>query len=249
MSELMGAITGLPPIPPNFGHGYDFGRANWRMLGNGPDDTVFPGFQGCGDCEVAGSGHETMEAARNAGRPIPQFSGKTIVAQYSTLSGYNVRTGANDSGLNTQDVLAWRQLTGIHDDASHVYKIGKTVALTPGDLHQLWAAAYLFECVGIGFTFQSAQMDQFNAGVAWDYVPGSAIEGGHYVPVMGNNGLVSWGERVGFTQAFYTHLCDEAYCHIDPERYSLVTGQTLEHYTDADLERYIVLVAQLKASA
>src|SRR6202034_1732511 len=29
---------------------YLFGFTDWLMLGNGPDDSVAPGFQGCGDC-------------------------------------------------------------------------------------------------------------------------------------------------------------------------------------------------------
>lgn len=250
MSELLRSVTpSLPPIPTHFGHGYDFGRDGWLMLGNGPDDTVSPGFQGCGDCAWAGPAHEEMEAARNAHRPVPQFSGATVVSQYSAYSGYNPQTGANDNGSDVQQVLAWRQDKGLLDNASTAYKIGQHVALTPGDLHELWAAAYLFECVGIGATMTTAQMDQFDAGQPWDYVAGSPAEGGHYIPVMGDNGLISWGERVGFTRTFYAKQSDEAYAYVDPERYSGVTGETLEHFSDADLEKFLTLVAQAKASA
>jgi hypothetical protein len=251
MSDLMGAIPAgaLPPIPQHFGHGYDFGRDGWLMLGNGPDPSVAPNFQGCGDCAWAGPAHETMEAARNARRPVPAFSGKTIVSQYSAYSGYDPTTGANDNGSDVQAVLAWRQSKGLLDDAGNAYRIGKTVTLTPGDMAQLWAATYLFECVGIGVQLQAAQMDQFDAGQPWDYVAGSAVDGGHYIPVMGDNGLISWGERVGFTPAFIAHCCDEAYAYVDPERYSTVTGRTAEGIADIDIERYIVAVAQVKTAA
>ena len=48
----------LPTPPPRFGHGHAF--TDWLMLGNGPDDTVREGFQGAGDCVLAGADHETM---------------------------------------------------------------------------------------------------------------------------------------------------------------------------------------------
>jgi hypothetical protein len=219
------------------------------MLGNGPDDTVSPGFQGCGDCAWAGPAHEEMEAAKNAGRPVPQFSGQTVVAQYSAYSGYDPATGQNDNGSDVQEVLSWRQTKGLYDDHQQVYKIGQHVALTPGDVRQLWHAAYLFETVGIGVQLQQAQEDQFSAGQPWDYVASSPVIGGHYIPVMGPTGLVSWARRVGYTQAFYEHCCDEAYAYIDNERYKAVTGLTAEKFSDQDLERYIVLVAQAKSQS
>lgn len=250
MRDLLAAIPSgaLPPIPAHFGHGYDFGADGWLMLGNGPDPTVSQGFQGCGDCAWAGPAHEEMEAARNAGRPVPPFNGKTVVAQYSAYSGYDPKTGAKDNGSDPQQVLAWRQTKGLYDDNGTVYKIGQTVTLDPGDLEQLWAATYLFECTGIGVQLQDAQMTQFDKGEPWDYVAGSKVDGGHYIPVMGSAGLVSWGERVGFTHSFYEHCCDEAYAYVDPERYRQATGETAEGYTNQDLEKYISLVAKAKSS-
>lgn len=236
----------LPSIPANFGHGYDLGATGWGMLGNGPDDTVFQGFQGCGNCAWAGPGHEEEESAKDAGRPVPKFSGKTIVAQYSAYSGYDPQTGSSDNGSNVQDVLQWRQSKGLYDDDGNVYKILQYVALTPGDVHELWAATYLFECVGVGVQLQQAQQDAFPR--TWDYAKGSPVVGGHYVPFMGNNGLISWGDRVQFTQAFYKNQCDEAYAWIDPLRYNAVTGKSAESYTNADLELYINNIAQAKSS-
>ena len=251
MSELLNTLPAgsLPPIPANFGTGCDFGRDGWLMLGNGPDPTVTLGFTGCGDCDWAASAHVIMQAAKNAGRPVPAFSGKTVVDQYAAYSGYDPATGANDNGTDMQASIQWCQTTGFHDDQGTVYTFGKSIALKPGDLAELWAATYLFEAVKIGVRFQTAQMDQFDAGHQWDYVPGSADEGGHAIPTMGNNGLISWGERVGFTQAFITNLMDEGYGFLLPERYAAVTGKTLEHFADADLERYIVLLAQQKQAA
>lgn len=238
----------LPKTPAMFGHGHDFPQGKWLMLGNGPDDTVFPGFGGCGDCAWAGPAHEEMEAAKNAGRPVPRFSGETVVAQYSEYSGYDARTGANDNGANVQDVIAWRQERGLRDDQGNLYKIGREVWLEPGNLQHLWEATWLFENVGIGIEVAAAQMRQFDAGPqpTWDYVAGSPIEGGHYVPVMGKLGLISWAEDVYYTPRFIEKQMDEGVVYLDNERYNRVTGETLEHFKDADLEKFVVLVAQQK---
>lgn len=246
-SEIRKTVAGhLPPIPAQFGHGGDFPGKGWLMLGNGPDNTVFPGFQGCGDCAWADPAHAEMEAARNAGRPVPAFSGKTIVEQYSEYSGYNPRTGENDNGSQISDVIQWRQTKGLRDDHGNVYKIGQAVELDPGNIQELWEAAYLFECVTIGVVLCTAQMDQFDAHGPWDYVHGSPQEGGHDVPVVGSSGLVTWAERHGYTRAFYEHQNDEAVAYVDPLRYSAVTGETAEHFADADLEKYLTMIVQSK---
>lgn len=247
------ATGSLPPVPPpHGGYGMDFGSTGWLMLGNGPDDTVFPGFKGCGDCAWAGPAHETMESCKNAGRPVPQFSGKTVVDQYAEYSGFDPTSGTNDTGSNVRDVLTWRQTKGLFDDAGTAHKIGTYVALEPGDLNQLWEALWLFEAVGIGIQFPNSAMDQLQAGQPWSVVPGTTIEGGHYIPLVGQPtaGIwtcVTWGQRQVMTAQFLSAYCDEAWAWIDPERYTQVTGETQQGFRDADLEKYLTLVGQQKS--
>lgn len=239
----------LPQVPVTWGKGMDFGSNNWLMLGNGPDDTVFPGFQGCGDCAWAGPAHEEMQAAHEAGRAIPQFSGKTVVSQYSAYSGYDPQSGANDNGSNVRDVLNWRQTKGLMDDQGNAYKIGAYVSIQPGDWRMLREACWLFESVGIGIQFPNSAMDQFNNGQVWSVVPGASIEGGHYVPVVGHPypgywTCITWGQRQVMTWEFVAKYCDEVWAYIDPERYNKVTGLTYNGFKDADLEKYLALVTQ-----
>ena len=237
----------LPSVPSNWqGFGADFAAGAWLMLGNGPDDTVVPGFQGCGDCAWAGPGHEEMEAAKNAERPVPAFSGKTIVDQYSAYSGYDPRTGENDNGSAVADVIQWRQTKGLRDDAGNTYKIGQAITLTPGNIEEIVQAAYLFDVVGIGVTITQAQMDQFSAGQPWDYVAGSPVEGGHYIPAVGKV-VISWATPVPYTRAFIENQCDEAHTYLDPLRYNAVTGETADGFVDQDLEKYLTLLAQAKS--
>ena len=243
----------LPTAPaPSGGYGGDF--SDWLMLGNGPcDDGSIPqsdaAFQGAGDCAWAGPAHEEMEAAKNSGRAVPPFTCMNVLEQYSAYSGYNLQTGASDTGSNVRDVLKWRQKKGLLDTAGTPHKIGTFVALEPGNTDQLWEALWLFENVGIGINFPNSAMDQFNQGQMWSVVPGATIEGGHYIPLVGhpqNNvwTCVTWGKAQTMTAQFLTTYCDEAWAYVDPERYSALTGETLQDFTAADLQKYISLVAK-----
>lgn len=250
----------LPPIPaPHGGYGTDF--AYWGMGGNGPvdtDDRSLPANwtsaqDGAGDCTIAGPAHETMEADHNAGRPVAKFSAKACLEDYITLTkqangtAYNPVTGSGDTGLEVRSVLSYRQKTGLQDDTGARHKIGVFVAVEPTNFQDLWEALWLFEAVGIGIEFPESAMDQFNQGKPWSVVAGAQIDGGHYIPIVGHPAasvwtVVTWGKRQLVTPAFITKYCEEAWAYISAERYSAVTGKTLEGWKDADLEQYITLV-------
>lgn len=243
----------LPKAPaPGGGYGRDF--TDWLMLGNGPCDdgsveSAWAAYQGAGDCAWAGPAHEEMEACKNAGRPIPAFTCLNILQQYAAYSGYNLQTGANDAGSSVRDVLNWRQKKGLVDSAGAPHKIGTYVALEPGNTDQLWEALWLFESVGIGIHFPNSAMDQFNTGQMWSVVAGATLEGGHYIPLVGHPiesvwTCVTWGKRQTMTAQFLSTYCDEAWAYVDPERYSAVTGKTLQSFTDADLEQYVTQLSQ-----
>lgn len=55
---------------------------------------------------------------------------------------------------------------------------------------------------------------------------------------------VTWAKRQTMTPQFLTTYCDEAWAYIDPERYNVVTGETLQSFTDADLQKYITVLSQ-----
>lgn len=254
-ADIRPAGLTLPTAPkPGGGYGMDFFSNSWLMLGNGPcDDASIPesdaAFQGAGDCAWAGPAHEEMELAKNAGRPVPHFTCLNVLEQYSAYCGYDLKTGANDNGSNVRDVLTWRQSKGLLDTAGTAYKIGPFVSLEPGNTQQLWEALWLFDNVGIGFEFPDSAMDQFNSGQTWSVVAGSQIDGGHYVPLVGHPvdsiwTCVTWGRRQTMTTAFLTKYTDEAWCYIDPERYSATTGKSPQGFTNADLTAYLTQVAQ-----
>jgi hypothetical protein len=252
-ADVRPSSLSLPTAPPpSGGYGQDF--SDWLMLGNGPCDdgsvnSAWAAYQGAGDCAWAGPAHEEMEASKNSDRPVPGFTCLNVLEQYSAYSGYNLHSGANDNGSNVRDVLKWRQKKGIVDKAGTAFKIGTFVALEPGNTDQLWEALWLFEAVGIGINFPNSAMDQFNAGKTWSVVPGATIDGGHYIPLVGHPienvwTCVTWAKRQTMTAQFLTTYCDEAWAYIDPERYNRVTGETLQNFTNADLQQYISKVGQ-----
>jgi len=228
-SAIKEGIT-LPTPPANFGHGSIFKDGNspteWGMCGNGPDDTVVPGFQGAGDCVWACGAHTTRETNKLAGHTVT-ITGKESIADYSACTGYVIGDDSTDNGTNMRDALKYRQKTGLLDANGKRHLIGAFVALEAGNLAELWEASYVFSAVEFGFAFQQAQDDQFASGT-WDYVPGSPNEGGHAVPAFGRNkgrgGLVSWAKHLWFTDAFYENLVDEAYGIVYPEE--LKNGKT-----------------------
>lgn len=251
--DVRPSTVSLPtPPPPAGGYGLDF--PDWLMVGNGPcdDESIDPSwvaYNGARACAWAGPAHETMEACRNAGRPVPPFTCLNVLEQYAAYSGYDLRTGANDSGSNVRDVLKWRQTTGLVDSNGGVHKIGTYIALEPGNTQQLWEALWLFEAVGIGINLPTSAMDQFNEGRMWSVVAGVENQGGHYVPLVGHPvqdvwTCITWGKRQTMTATFLTTYCDEAWAYIDPERYSAVTGDAPQSFTDADLEKYITVLSE-----
>lgn len=258
-SELRASLSKaalLPKVPAKFGHGKDFRNGpppGWGMFGNGPsDDGSIPqdwaAYNGAGDCFFAGEYHRLKASAKNSKRAVPRISARRVLETYAQRTGYDPQSGDGDVGSDPQAQLATMQSEGLVDDDGNVYKIGHVVALTPGNLSELWEAAYLFENVGIGVVVTDAQERQFAQHKPWEWVAGSSQVGGHYVIVEGrpdhNHGcLISWGEYVRFGLPFYEKQNDESFAYIDPERYSQVTGETAEGYKDQDLEKFLTLVA------
>lgn len=220
----------FPKVPPTFGHGgiYKDGnvvRKDWMMLANGPDPTApVEARDGLGCCVWSCAGHTTMEAAKIAGRSVV-ITGKETVQDYIDGAGYVLGRPETDNGTNMRSANGYRQRTGILDAAGNRHKIGAYVSIEPGNWEQMEQACFVFSAVEIGFEFQAAQYDQFNTTGVWDFVPGSPIEGGHAIPIFGQNskhggGAVSWERHLWITKSFLSNLNDEtwAYVYLDELR-------------------------------
>jgi hypothetical protein len=247
-SDFKLAVSATPAAaykeaPVGFGAKHEALIANWEMLGNGPDDTVAPGFQGAGDCVLADAGHATMYANAMAGKTV-LVTGKEAIADYSAITGYVVGDDSTDQGTDMRTALNFRRQTGTlaHDGSRH--KIGGYCALEAGNFTELLEALAVFDVVSIGIEFPQSAMDQFDAGKPWTYVKSSPIEGGHDVLVVGMPGTlqgsaVTWAKVQPFASTFYSHLNDESFGVFLPE--SMVAGKSPEGF---DLAQF---TAALKA--
>lgn len=200
----------LPPIPAEYGHENLLGT-DWQMFANDK----------FGDCVWAGGGHEHMLWTAEAGAPAA-FTDAGILAAYAAVTGFNPRTGADDDGTDMLAACKYRQKTGILDVAGKRHKIGAYLALDPGDVEQLHAAAYLFDGVGIGVTFPREWFTAFDNGKPWTSVRRPHNDGGHYITGIcrrrGYTGVVSWGRIVWLTDAGYRQFNDETYVYLAPEK-------------------------------
>lgn len=203
---------GVPEVDTDDLHRF----TDWGMCGNGPDDTVEPGFTGAGDCVWAGGDHETMDWLSIAGQnPKGLFNGRTAIQDYSAVTGYKLGDEATDNGTNVLDALNYRRHTGLVDTKGHRHKIAGYAALEPGNTQHVKEAIHVFDAVGVGFLFPDYAMDQFNRGKPWSLMPGPTPQDGHYVSAIGYDRrylyVLSWGRVQPMTWSFFRRLCDEAY--------------------------------------
>jgi hypothetical protein len=214
--------TALPPLPKgDFGH--DSLVTNWGMLGNDQ----------YGDCVWAGASHEQMLWLREAGATEAQveklFTEDTALQAYSEVTGFKRNDPNTDQGTDMEKAAAYRRKTGLPDSAGKRHKIGVYVDLNPGNITELWYAAWLFDGVGIGVEFPSQWMDAFNKGPGglWDHVSRPKIEGGHYISGVGRHGNLNIVTRADdhprLTARGYVQFNDQTLAYASQEK--LVNGK------------------------
>jgi hypothetical protein len=206
-------------------------EASWGMLANGPDNSVFAGYEGAGDCTCAAAGHvEVMTAFfAESGTDAPVTSDE-VLALYEIVSpGYNPQTGANDNGATVQGALqAWQQhgLAGMSPTAFAQLDITNTALLQ--------TAIALFGCIVTGFDVVQAFETAFDSNVPFDVSAtraGSRVLGGHCVPFTGYNtatGMwtcVTWGSTFQVTNAAFVKYWQQSR---DAEAWIVVVPELME---------------------
>lgn len=199
----------LPKPPDQFGHEDLIGASMWGMLGN---DEV-------GDCVLAGAAHETMMWAAEGGSEVI-FSAGSVISDYSAITGYRPGYPYTDRGTKVSDAASYRRKVGIRDAYGRRHRVAAYLALTPGNIDDIFVAMYLFGAVGIGVRVPESMRVQFKQGLPWTVVPGSDIEGGHYIPLVAKRDMlicVTWARLQPMSVEFYKEYCDEAYCYVSQE--------------------------------
>lgn len=212
-------VSALPPLPKgDFGHDSLIRSGAWGMLGNAD----------FGDCVWAGADHETMLWLAESGAvadPAGLFNDNTALADYAQCTGFKRSDPASDQGTDMEAGARYRRKTGIVDKNKKRHKIGVYVDVDPGNLTELYYAAWLFDGIGIGVEFPDQWMDAFNRGPSglWDKVKRPKIEGGHYVAgvarTSGRINIVTWADdHPRLTVAGYGQFNDQTLAYASQEK-------------------------------
>lgn len=207
--KMVAPAPTLPSPPAVFGRYSEV--TDWGMLANDQ----------WGDCVWAGAAHEHMLWTKTSNLPEAEFADTDCLSDYSVVTGFAF-SDASDQGTDVADAASYRRKTGVLDTDGQRHLVTAYMGLTVGDFDEMILAAYLFGSVGIGIRYPASAGDQFDKGQPWDIVPGSRLDGGHYIPCVGRaaNGnavIITWGKPQEMTRSFYELYNDETVAFYCPE--------------------------------
>ncbi len=182
--------------------------------------TVWPMYLNdrIGDCTCATAGHMIQNITAYGEGTEETITDNDVLTAYEAVSGYNPYTGENDNGAIVQDVLNYWRKAGI--GGHNILAFAEVDYNNKDELH---AAVNLFGNIYLGIAFPESGFDQFYNGEPWDVVPNSRIVGGHainsgwYDISDGKWKIISWGQVVEMTQAFWDEYVEEAWVVISEE--------------------------------
>jgi hypothetical protein len=178
-----------------------------------------------GDCGPSALYH-AITAAGTYGDGSPYVAPESeVIDFYSAVTGYDPRTGADDTGVILQDMLAAAVKRGT---------ILAFAEVTVTDHTEVLAALHLFGHLLIGANMPTDAEKQTDAGHAWDVTtspggtPGSW--GGHAVHVGAHydgkgHVCTTWGQTQSLTDAWWATYVQEAWIVITPEWFA-ANGQS-----------------------
>jgi len=217
-------LSGVVHVPWNLGHENKMPLPR-QVLGNGPDPSVAPNFQGAGDCVFAFIANALRLACGMAGKPIPPITGKEAIAAYSEVTGYVIGDDSTDQGTDMRTALNWWRTTGFQDADGVRHKLGAFVSIPASNHRAFFQALWQLDVgVGLGIQFPASAMSQFNQRQVWKVVPGSPIEGGHAILLDARRQwpkVETWGRDQDVSEPFLEKLTDEAWAILMPE---ILTG-------------------------
>ncbi len=190
----------LPAAPASVD--WSKGVVAWGVMAN---DTL-------GDCTAAGAAHAVQVWTLNASNELT-VSDQAVIAFYSATCGYRPGDPSTDQGGVEVDVLTWwhnNGLAGHSLDAFATLDTGNRFLVR--DAIWLLGGAYL----GLELPLSCQGQDVWDmpaGGATGDGKPGSW--GGHCVFAIGYDAegltVISWGETIKMTWAFFDACCSEAY--------------------------------------
>lgn len=207
--------SGALPDPPVLrAWEYKVPADQWGMFGN----------DRYGDCTCAALAHLLMAWTSQVGTlVVPKDD--DVVSLYSSVAGFNPKTGANDNGAAMTDVLSYVQQNGFAGR-----KILGWAALDISNLNHFEIGLDLFGGVYSGVNLPRSAMEQFSAGKHWEVLANDGgIEGGHAIPFLGYGRLgetcVTWAKLQPCSRAWGAKYIEESYVIISEDWFD-ATGKT-----------------------
>lgn len=167
-----------------------------------------------GDCTCAGWWHLVQSWTAYAGTEYVPVDADAL-ALYERM-GYNPNAplvnGENptDRGAVEQDVL--QSLVNASEDGHGVVAFAQ---VNHTDADEMKAALSIFGGLYVGIACPESMQEQFGAGQPITYVPGSPVEGGHCIVIVGWDTewmyAVTWGAVVKVSWEFWQHYGDECW--------------------------------------
>lgn len=207
--HLAAYLTGATPAHPAAADNLA-ALTSWQMLGNDQ----------YGDCVAVTWANVRRLMTHLAGAEhYPDWA--QVETVYRTQ---NPGFPAEDNGMDIQTLLEFLVKHGGPDGASAVC-FAKVDHTNPDEVK---AAIAIFGYVWTGINVQAAQMDEFDSGQPWDYIPGSPDDGAHSVvtggygaggrgALGGDECFITWAQETSFTDAYWAREVEEAWVVIWPE--------------------------------
>lgn len=219
----------------------------WRMLGNGPDDNVAPGFPGCGDCEAARWANSRLLVTG----AYPVIPGRSIeaavIALYRTQNpdfdptGDPTTTGPGspaDGGMAT-DVLCDDLHRFGGPDGVKLVCFG---VIDPTNITAVERALGAFGGLWVDILVQPGNQTEFADGAPWTDT-GEPAEGAHAVLAAGyipQRRFVTWAAETTFADSFWSGrigdgaLVERVYLPIWPEHatHTFIASETAQLLAD-----------------
>jgi hypothetical protein len=193
------------PTPPA-ALDYRGGISDWGILAN---DEV-------GDCVIAAILHSIMARAAVLKKTVPAFTSDVAIGIYSTITGYNPKTGQGDNGTDMRTALEYWRTDGFLGN-----KIIAWGAVDPTNPLQIRIAMDLFGPLLVGVNLLKSAEDQTDQGLAWTPEFWTTSLGGHCVDLStyGWAGYVgqTWGKDQDISESYIAREADELYYVVDPD--------------------------------
>jgi hypothetical protein len=200
-----------------------------------------------GDCTCAACGHAVQVWSLDASKEVT-VPDSAILKEYEGACGYDPKDPSTDQGGVELDVLNYFRKTGIGG-----HKITAYAALTPKNQTQAKEGISLFGLIYVGANLPLAAQTQ----KVWDvpasgkltgkYKPGSW--GGHAFVIVGYDAsgltIITWGELVKVTWAWYAAYVEEAYAIVSPD-FIAANGEAPCGFNLAQLQADLAAVTSAK---